>query len=115
MYNSFLPPPPFINRKYRKNYKNNHTNTNHFSVAPKLNFSQNQEPYAHQNGDAERSSGFTPKLNESTPQQSDVLFEIFGLKIYFDDLLIICILFFLYQEGVQDEYLFIALVLLLLS
>lgn len=46
---------------------------------------------------------------------SDVLFEIFGLKIYFDDVLIISILLFLYSEGIQDEYLFISLILLLLS
>ncbi len=42
-------------------------------------------------------------------------FEIFGLKLYFDDILIICLLFFLYKEEVHDEYLFTALILLLLS
>lgn len=42
-------------------------------------------------------------------------FEIFGLKLHFDDLLIICILFFLYQEDVKDTYLYISLILLLLS
>ena len=43
------------------------------------------------------------------------LFEIFGLKIFLDDALIICILFFLYQENVKDDALFIILVLLLLT
>lgn len=43
------------------------------------------------------------------------LFDLFGLKIYIDDALIVCLLFFLYQEQVQDEGLFIVLVLLLLS
>ena len=42
-------------------------------------------------------------------------FEIFGIKLYYDDLLIICILFFLYKENVHDEMLFITLILLLLS
>lgn len=46
---------------------------------------------------------------------SKELFEIFGFKVYFDDLLIVCILLFLYQEGVEDEYLFISLILLLFS
>ena len=46
---------------------------------------------------------------------SDECFEIFGLKLHFDDLLIICILFFLYQEDVKDTYLYISLILLLLS
>lgn len=43
------------------------------------------------------------------------LFEIFGISLYFDDILLICLIFFLYQEGVKDESLFIALILLLLS
>lgn len=48
----------------------------------------------------------------STDEQ---VFEIFGLKLFFDDILLICILFFLYNEGVKDQGLFIALILLLLS
>lgn len=46
---------------------------------------------------------------------TDTLFEIFGIKLHSDDLLLICLIFFLYKEGVQDQYLFIALILLLLS
>lgn len=57
-----------------------------------------------------------PPVKHAVKQdETDVIFEILGLKIYFDDLLLICILLFLYQEGIQDEYLFIALMLLLLS
>lgn len=41
--------------------------------------------------------------------------EIFGLRLYFDDILLICLIFFLYNEGVKDQYLFISLILLLLS
>ena len=48
-------------------------------------------------------------------QKDDEYFEIFGLKLHFDDLLIIALLFFLYQEEVKDTYLYIALILLLLS
>ena len=33
-----------------------------------------------------------------TNTTSDELFEILGMKIYFDDLLLICILFFLYHS-----------------
>ncbi len=47
--------------------------------------------------------------------KDEYIFEIFGLKLHFDDVLIICLIFFLYQEGVNDEYLFMALILLLLS
>lgn len=43
------------------------------------------------------------------------ILEILGIKLYFDDILIIGLLFFLYNEGVKDEFLFISLILLLLS
>lgn len=46
---------------------------------------------------------------------SNFVFEIFGIKLYFDDILLISLIFFLYQEGVQDSMLFMALILLLLS
>ena len=52
-----------------------------------------------------------PRSDES----SEYFFEIFGLRLYFDDILIICILYFLYTEGVQDQELFLCLILLLLS
>lgn len=52
---------------------------------------------------------------EKIENNSDECFEIFGLKLHFDDLLIITLLFFLYQEDVKDTYLYIALILLLLS
>jgi len=53
---------------------------------------------------------------KSAPKDDDVkIFEIFGLKLEFDTILIIGILFFLYNEGVKDQGLFISLILLLLS
>lgn len=45
----------------------------------------------------------------------DPVFEMFGIQLYLDDIIILGLLFFLYQEGVQDEMLFIALILLLVS
>lgn len=43
------------------------------------------------------------------------IIEIMGITLYLDDLIIIGLLFVLYQEGVKDEILFISLILLLLS
>lgn len=48
-------------------------------------------------------------------EEDKVLFEILGISLYYDDVLLICLIFFLYQEGVQDQYLFLSLILLLLS
>lgn len=61
-------------------------------------------------------SSIPKKIPKNIPSKSDsALFEFFGIKLYFDDILLICLIFFLYNEGVKDEYLFIVLVLLLLS
>lgn len=48
-------------------------------------------------------------------QDVQPIFNLMGINVYFDDVLIICILFFLYNEGVNDPYLFLVLVLLLMS
>ena len=42
------------------------------------------------------------------------IFEMFGIKLYIDDIIIICVLIFLYQEGVKDDLLYICLFLLLI-
>ena len=53
-------------------------------------------------------------LKDEKSSQNE-FFEIFGIKLFFDDLIIISLLFFLYSEGVNDYYLFITLILLLLT
>lgn len=53
--------------------------------------------------------------NLKKEEKRSPVFEIFGIKLYFDDILLIALIFFLYDEGVQDNMLFIALILLLLS
>lgn len=55
------------------------------------------------------------KCERNHEEESRECFEIFGIKLFFDDILLICLIFFLYNEGVKDQYLFISLILLLLS
>ena len=55
---------------------------------------------------------FLPKLNSLG---EGGYFEVFGIKLYIDDLIIIGLLFFLYTEDSEDHLLFIALIMLLLS
>lgn len=58
----------------------------------------------------------SPRQDRSKPKQDDnVWLDILGIKLYFDDVLILSLLFFLYKEEVKDEGLFLALVLLLIS
>ena len=49
--------------------------------------------------------------SKSNDSSENYFFELFGLKLYFDDILLICLIFFLYQEGVKDDELFLSLVL----
>ena len=76
---------------------------------------QNSTPNKKSKEFSETSLTSAKKVLSSENKSNDVLFEILGIKLYFDDILLICLIFFLYNEGVQDEYLFIALILLLLS
>lgn len=55
------------------------------------------------------------KENCSNADDDSPLFQLFGINLYFDDILLICLIWFLYDEGVKDEGLFMALILLLLS
>lgn len=62
------------------------------------------------------SSEISNTINSKFPFDSEqAIFEIFGIKIYLDDLVILGILFFLYQQNVKDEMLYIILLLLLFS
>jgi len=112
MYN--LTPPyltPNMFSKQKNVYKTNYYNPQKYKRPNTL------KEQSHFNNEKKQEPIETPPEQTSKKSQynDDVLFEILGLKIYFDDVLIICILLFLYQEGIQDEYLFIALILLLLS
>ena len=61
-------------------------------------------------------SNASHEIKKNNSKSNDTyFFELFGLKLYFDDVLLISILFFLYGEGVQDNELFFSLILLLLS
>lgn len=55
-----------------------------------------------------------PKSNHFS-QGYPPLFNLFGINIYFDDILLVCIIFFLYNENIADPYLLFILVLLLLN
>lgn len=77
-------------------------NYNHFDYNPKLNPSSQKN---HSSSNVENSSS----------QEEEQFFDFFGIKLAFDDLLILALLFFLYQEEAKDPYLYISLILLLLS
>lgn len=59
--------------------------------------------------------GFSNILDNFFPIDNKGKISVFGFKIYTDDLLILFILLFLYIEKVNDYFLYIILILLLLS
>ncbi len=96
-------------------YYHNRPIPNYFQ--PKSNSNFNKEKYSN----ISRPNEFkdNPLHSEQEKKHSDnsseCFFELFGLKLHFDDVLIMCILFFLYTEEVHDDELFLCLVMLLLS
>ncbi len=102
----YYPPNRFIPSPYRNpNYYNNP-----YTKKPNYNCENEKNKSNSLNNKTNVNKKETPKTENQKP-----IFEIFGIKLFFDDLLLISLIFFLYTEGVQDQSLFIALILLLLS
>lgn len=87
--------PYFPNNYYRNYNRRPYINKNSLPNPP---IPENREP-----------------ISEAKKEDKNTVFEIFGISLEFDDLLILGLLFFLYIEEVDDYGLYIALILLLLS
>lgn len=113
--------PFFYNNYYGNYYSSPYTtrpnylpkstdNSNHYNSLHNNDLSNNIDTLHTESDNSNK------KNNPKKPDSNfDYFFELFGLKLYFDDILLICLIFFLYQEGVKDDELFISLILLLLS
>lgn len=100
---------PYYPYSYNRYYHNNYTQNN-FSKKNEDNIANaHKSSYDNINENEKKRSSFL-----ETSHSEDFI-EIFGLKLHFDDILLICLIFFLYKEEVHDTYLFISLILLLLS
>ncbi len=104
---------PNYYRYYRPNYSSNNFKNSH-EVEP----SPPMEDEKKEKSSNTRSFGplhfKIPFFNDDFDIEKPI-FEILGIELYLDDIIILGLLFFLYKEGVQDEMLFIALILLLLG
>ena len=89
---------------------------NNYYRKPNLNNTYNKSISQNSIFDSINSYKNKEKPNSSKKNVAEnYFFELFGLKLYFDDILLICLLFFLYEEGVKDDELFVSIVLLLIS
>lgn len=99
----FYPFPRFYRPPY--GYYNNYQYQEH-----KYEPHETKKNYTEKNKPDESGCNSSDSIYYNSP-----IFELFGIKLFFDDILIISLIFFLYNEGVKDQSLFIALILLLLS
>lgn len=97
---------PYMRPSYYSTYNNN---LNH----PSDNCQKNEKE-KEQKKTVEEKKG-NNQTNSRSEQEESPFFELFGLKLYSDDILLICLIFFLYNEGVKDEGLFLSLIMLLLT
>ncbi len=109
---------PYSGFPYYRNYSRYGYpySTSYPNSSYKNTFSKKEKaPVIHKKQVSSPSFDTTKKEETSSTSEESPLFQIFGINLYFDDILLVCLIFFLYQEGVKDEGLFMALILLLLS
>ena len=116
---------PFFGFPYNRYYYNNfrgtypHLNSQSDTNSVGKTFTENDTKSLENVDNSSNSSVSTDnEISEDRKISSNMdepIFEILGISLYLDDIIILCLLFFLYTDGVQDELLFIVLILLLLS
>lgn len=102
---------PFYGYPYNYNYYNYYNQYAKPNIQPHPSKPEEIEP---QEPKEEQKSSITnsKKISNTTEK---AIFEIFGIKLYLDDLIILGVLYFLYQQEVHDEMLYLILFLLLFS
>lgn len=116
----FFQYPYNINRYYpRHNYysqrNNNLPNTNVIKNNPNSNINKDNQYTKKEKSSRYSSFGPIHFQNPLSIDSNQPVLEILGISLYLDDLIILGLLFFLYKEQVQDEMLFLILILLLLT
>lgn len=109
----FLGKPYFNHNSFNRPYsvrKPSQSYNKFITTLPEPNASTN-----HMDSNKKSSEPLKTSFDTNNNSSNADFFELFGIKLYYDDILLISLIFFLYNEGVEDSELFIALILLLLS
>lgn len=109
--------PFFYNNIYRNSFisQNYKPFPHNFSGNQNNNNFQKNSPNEIKNNSVSSEKMSNNSKKQNLPPNKDFVLDLFGLELYFDDVLILSLIFFLYKEDVKDEGLFLALVLLLIS
>ncbi len=105
---------PFSSNRYlqNNNYLNNQLSNRKSYPSPVQNASHSSF-YADSNSKKQTETKKEEMKKENSLSKDYI--EILGIKLHFDDIILILLIYFLYTEGVDDFYLFIILILLLLT
>lgn len=120
-FSQYYPGFSYYKQNRKTNFNSNQTNKYQKKSYPNPNISNSfintldSNNFTHKNSLNSFKSFKFKNFQNNNCDNSDILLEIFGIKLNYDDLLLICLIFFLYTEGVKDDFLFIVLILLLLS
>lgn len=106
---------PFFGFPYYRNYYSKYYSPNKNNLSTNNNKINEENYNKNQNSTTSNNTSSTNENSRFNLNNDNPFINIFGLDLYSDDILIICILLSLYLEGVKDQMLFISLILLLLS
>ena len=96
---------PFMGYPYNYQYYKNYNN-----------YIKNSKQKIQKENSVTNSNKISNTVNQTQESNNEqAVFSIMGINLYLDDLIILGVLFFLYQQKVHDEMLYIILILLLLS
>ncbi len=131
MENSYIYDKNYRATSYLKNY--NYYRPSYNSYNSNLNSNYNSSDYAYDSVTSPLKTSFSSNYESKEEKKSknnftnfnlehllcwnldEPIFEIFGIKLFLDDLIILAILFFLYTEGVTDQMVYISLILLIIG
>lgn len=106
-------PYPFFGfPSFRRYYRAPFTPNSHYEHNTNPSFTNNN---SNLNKNVKENSNSSFEDRDIFSNTEEEFFDFFGIKLAFDDLLILALLFFLYKEETKDPYLYISLILLLLS
>ncbi len=96
-------------------YPYNYQYYNYYNKYPAKQHIENEKNSITNSSEISNTTDSNSNRHSSSNSDEQAIFEIFGIKLFLDDLIILGLLFLLYQQNVKDEMLYIILLLLLFS
>ena len=115
-YKYYRSPNSYVNIQ-RNAYTSQLTETSEENSTTSQNSIDNKAIYKEENFENDYKENVQRACNslDNNNESDKPIFELFGIKLYSDDLIILAVLFLLYEQNVKDEMLYIILFLLLFS